>query len=309
MMDSRRMTTVAALAVVELVILGWIFASFESLGGGVHHVVMAARAATSSSVPADVHTTISTTRDAQVRIEDDDAHITIKAQPVDYVRVDETTTTNGSVSGITPLRVQHVANGVIYIGRREWYHGSMHRDIAITVPVTATIEVANCTSLTLSGLSGSASVKCTGSDSVDVSDFHGRNLEIRNGDARVSVARSYADHVMIVNDDGNVDLADVRAQTLDVHTDDGRITGNAIAASNGAIQTDDGNVALNFAGGTNVTVAVKTDANVTAVSPLTLEKLNGDDDDERGVRLGNGGGRLDIKKTGDGSVTLSGGGL
>jgi len=296
-MDSRRATVLAALAATELVVLGLIF---SSLRGITHHGSVAF--ASTSAIPADVHTTLVTSRSPSIVLRDDGAHFHLSAAAAGEVRVDETTTTDGHVSGITPLNVERRGANAIYIGRHELYHGSMHRDIAVVVPFGATIEVDDCTSLTMSGLSGSATIHCTGDQAVEVSNQHG-DLQVKNSDGRVSVAHMSAGRLEVDNSDGHVELTDVRVDFLTVKTDDGHVEGTGIVADNGSIQSSDGNVALTFGPIANVTVGVKTDATVTAVPPLQAVRA-GDAESERHVQVGSGDGRLDIK-TDDGSVSLA----
>jgi hypothetical protein len=303
-MDSRRATVLAALAAVELVILGLIFAS---LRGFAHHGSVAlASTSTGSGLPPDVHTTIATSRAPSVVIRDDDAHIHISTAAAPQVRVDETTTSDGYVRGVTPLNVEHREFNAIYIGRHELYHGSMHRDIAIVVPVGATIEVDDCASLSMSGLSGSATIRCSGDQAVEISDQRG-DLVVRNDDGRVSIAHMSAGRLEVDNSDGSIEISDLRTEFLTLKTGDGRISATGLVAGNGSVQSGDGNVALTFAPSANLTVGVKTgDGKLTAVSPLQIVQI-GDSDGERQVRFGAGDGRLDIK-TDDGGVTLAGGG-
>jgi len=301
-MDSRRATVLAGLVAAELVVLGMIF---SSLHGFSHHGSIAV-ASTSSGIPSDVHTTISTSQAPSIILRDDDAHFQIHTAPIGYIRVDETTTTDGEVSGIAPLSVEHRSYNTIYIGRHEDYSGTMHRDIAIVVPLAATIEVDDCKSLTMSDLSGPATIKCSGEEPVAVSDQHGA-LQVKNDDGRVSIANMTGDRLEVTNDNGSVELTDVRTNVLTIKTDDGHIAGTGIVAGSGSVQSDDGNVSLTFAWRANVTVAVKSDATITAVPPLQLVQF-GDSNSERQVRFGAGDGRLDVK-TDDGSVTLAGGGV
>jgi hypothetical protein len=301
-MDSRRATVLAGLAAAELVILGLIF---SSLRGFTHHGSVAF-ASTSSGNPADVHTTVASSRHPSVVLRDDDAHFHITTKAAGGVRVDETTTTDGRVWGITALNVERRGDDSIYIGRHELYHGSMHRDIAVVVPFGATIEVDDCTSLSMTGLTGSATIHCTGEQPVEISDQRG-DLLVKNDDGRVSVTHMSAGRLEVDNDGGRVELTDVRTDFLTVKTGDGHIEGRGIVAGNGSIQADDGNVALSFGSSANLTVGIKTGASVTAVPPLQVVRT-GDLDSERQVRLGSGEGRLDIK-TDDGSVSLAAAGV
>jgi DUF4097 and DUF4098 domain-containing protein YvlB len=301
-MDSRRATVLAALAAAELVVLGLIFSSLRGL---THHGSIAF-AATSSGTPADVHTTIATSHDPNVLLRDDDAHFHISTASAGNVRVDETTTTDGHVSGITPLSVERRTGNAIYIGRHERYSGTMHRDIAVVVPFDATVEVDDCTSLTMNGLSGSATIHCTGDEPVEITNQHG-DLLVKNDDGRVSITHMNAGRLEVDNSDGRVELSDVHADFLTVKTDDGHIEGAGIVAANGSVQSEDGNVALRFGPAANVTVAVKTGATVTAVPPLQIVQI-GDSESERQIRFGAGDGRLDIK-TDDGSVSLAAAGV
>jgi hypothetical protein len=297
-MDSRRATVLAALAAAELVVLGLIF---SSLRGFTHHGSVAF-ASTSSGTPADVHTTIPTSHSPSVILRDDDAHFHISTASAGEVRVDETTTTDGNVWGITHLNVERREGNTIYIGRHELYHGSMHRDIAIVVPFDATIEVDDCTSLSMSGLSGSATIRCSGDQPVEISNQRG-DLHVKNDDGRVSIAHLSAGRLEVDNSDGRVELSDVHAAFLNVKTDDGHIEGTGIVAVNGSVESGDGNVALSFGPSANLTVGVKTDSTVTAAPPLQVVRI-GDSDSERQIRIGSGDGRLDIK-TDDGSVSLA----
>ncbi len=298
------MTTVAALAAVELVILGLIFASFGSLG--FHHTSRAEAAGGSGSHgPFDVHTTIATSLTPRVRIDDDDAHLFIKTASVPSVRVDEVTTTSGHVWGITQLRVERMSDGSVFIGRSEVYHGRMHREITVTVPAATTLEVTHADSVTLAGLRGSATITGSNDDPIDVSDHTG-SLDVKNGDGRVTLSHVRGDRVAINNSDGNVDLNDVNAVLLQVRTGDGHISANGVVTGGGSIQSGDGRVSLTFDPGTNVTVGVKSDASVTAVPPLAVQSIADDKGNtgEHQVRIGSGAGRLDVQ-TGDGSVTIA----
>jgi len=304
-MDSRRATVLAALAAAELVILGLIFSSLRGLA---HRGSAAVAATTSSSgIPADVHTTLVTSRSPSVVLRDGNAHFHISTASAGNVRVDETTTTDGDVDGVRPLNVERRGTNAISIGRNdEDFEGSMHRDIAVVVPFDATIEVDDCASLDLNGLSGSATIVCTGDQPVEISNQHG-NLQVKNRDGRVSIIHMGAGRLEVDNGDGPVELSDVRTDFLIVKTDDGHVEGTGIVAGNGSIQSGDGNVALSFGSGANVTVGVDTDATVTAVPPLQVLRI-GDSDSERQVRFGSGDGRLDIK-TDDGSVSLAAAGV
>jgi len=305
MFDSRRRTLITVFVVIELVIVGTMFRSV-SFGGNGHFM----RSMASTSIPADVHTTVATSLAPHVLIDDDDATIIVRATTGTNVTVDERTVVHGSVSGVNALHVERTSDGVrIDRGSEEYIRvfGQFERTLTVSVPTATQLEIIAAKTANVDGLRGDASIH--GDDGeITVNDHHG-SLDVQADDGRVLLTNIEGADVSVKNDDGRVELTRVHAQSLNVRTNDGGVVARDLTVGNGTIAADDAAVDVQFAAGNNLTIDMTTsDGHVDIVPPLAASSDgDGDSDSDNKhaqLRIGNGGGHLDVS-TNDGRITIA----
>ncbi len=190
-MRNRRLVLIAALATMELWILGLMI---RSVGGsrvpaaaspaGTLHIAYVAEAA-----EPEVLRSVETSTTPQVFIDDVDANITITARVGKTVAVTESTHLAGWVQGAhLPLTVVRTGD-IVHIGREHLSvvvsMGILERRLAVSVPPGASVHVGRADAISLTGLRGSASL-LSDRGSVEVRDMRG-SLTARSADGRIEL--------------------------------------------------------------------------------------------------------------------------
>jgi hypothetical protein len=299
--NARRRTLIIVFVIAELVIVGLMFRSIGFSGYGRGTVSMA-----SAGIPADVHTTIATSLRPHVVIDDDDATIVVRGTSGTSVRVDEQTVVRGTVRGIRGLHVERTSDGV-RIDRGGEEHvtimfGELERTLTVSVPEQTQLDIVAADEARVEGLRADASIHAI-DGGITVNDHRG-SLDVRGDDGRVLLSNIEGASVSVKNSDGDVELSRVHTPSLDVHTDDGGIVGRNLSVDGGMIGAGDGKVDLHFAAGNNLTIETSTsDGHLDVVPPLVMSPGSGDDE-HHSIRIGNGGGHLDVT-TSDGRITIA----
>jgi hypothetical protein len=171
------------------------------------------------------------------------------------------------------------------------------RMVTVVVPPGTRVTVAHAGDIKVTGLRAEASINSVGNGSITVADFNGPGLHITASNGRIV-------------------LQEVVAQRLDASSDNGRVEGTALQVRDGDVESSNGNVTLGFAPGADTLVTADTSngkirVSGVAVSPAaTSRKSGGDDDDDdddsssQTVRLGAGGGHLDVHAS-NGNIHLT----
>jgi hypothetical protein len=163
------------------------------------------------------------------------------------------------------------------------------RMVTILVPPETTVNVVSAGDIRANGLRGEASFESSGNGSATIVDYSGPSLTVKAN--------------------GRIRLRQIVAAQLDASSDDDRVEGSGLQVRNGTIDGND-SVSLGFASGTNTIVDAATkdgkiDLSGFATDSSTDAGHKSDDDDAsaKTVRIGSGGGSLDVHSD-DGDITL-----
>jgi hypothetical protein len=187
------------------------------------------------------------------------------------------------------------------------------RNVHVTVPPQTRIEVISAGDIVADGLRGGASFD--GDGVVTVNDFRGDlTASSSNGHIEITDADCTALHVSSSN--GRVTLRRVSAQQIVATSSNGRIEATALDVRNGSVSSSNGRVSLGFAPGASTTVTAEASngsvrvSGLAAASGATTATTASDDEDDDGddgsaktVRVGAGGGQLDVH-AGNGNIDL-----
>jgi hypothetical protein len=235
--------------------------------------------------------TFQTSGQPELRVDTDDANVTVRAADVN--RIEARVTTEGWKIGPGEVEVQdrQIGDGVELIVRRPRFRNTGFRNqwvrIEVQVPRNARTDLRTGDgNIVLTGVQADARLN-TGDGNIIADGFAG-SMEARTGDGNVRVQGRF---------DGLV-----------VHTGDGNVEGNADAGSKLAaswrVETGDGNVRLRLPADIAADVELRTgDGRISVDYPMLVSagRLN-----ESNVRAKlNGGGLPLYVRTGDGSISLT----
>lgn len=313
-MNNRRLAIVAGLGIVELWIVGLMI---RSIGGGhdsgsstgAPNVPFASAA---QNVPArQVSRTIEAGPAPHVFIDDQNATLRVSVRLGTTVSVNEEVDVHGWVHGTRrPIVVERTADGVQIVrgdGPLDVMMGSVERRLDVVVPPASRLEVKNAGATEVSGLRAGATLR-SDDGSIVVNDQRGA-LDVHTDDGRVELHDVEAPSVQVDSDSGRVILDRVRTDRVDATTDDGRIEVMRSLLRGGRVETKSGRVNLTLDARSDVTVSARTaSGKVIAHPPLTAAGGGDDGDSPATIRIGNGGGSLQVGSD-DGSITIAVGGV
>ncbi len=306
-MPNRRLAVVAALAVVEVWIVGLMFRSIHS---GPH----AASAASGPAFPASAQAaggplgqTLETGPAPHVVVDDESAAVNVSVRPGTTVSVTQQIRTRGWTH-ISDRRatIEKTADGVeIDAPAGMTMFGSFERRLDVIVPPGARLDVQNAGSIEVAGLRREATVNSD--DGRIVVRDHVGALTVKSDGGRIELIDVRGPSIDVTSDDGRIVCDRVRADAVALSTDNGSIDVSRSLLGSGKIKTDNGRIRLGLDPQSNVTVAARVAAgSVTAEAPLVA--LPGADDAPSLVRIGNGAGRLDVGSD-NGSISIQMGGV
>ncbi|GAC1401850.1 MAG: hypothetical protein NVSMB64_00710 [Candidatus Velthaea sp.] len=311
--NNRRYAVIAALVVVELIIVSAMVRSFDSIGA---HRAYASGMPFEFGSPAVAapggHTTatVETTATPHVVIDDDLADLTIAVKPGSSVHVDEQMTRRGFARGMpeTRLIVEKTSDGV-RIARADrhvglhFMMGPIERRLDVSLPPGAHVEVLNAGRTEAAGLRERASFH-TDNGAIIVHDHRG-DVDATSSNGRIQLRDVDGSTIGATTDNGRVELDQVRANEIAVHTDNGRIVTTRTTIAGGKMETSNGRIELGFGRNTNLTVtAHSSNGKVRAEAPLAAVAADGADEDQpRTITIGNGSGRLEVTSD-NGSITI-----
>lgn len=304
-----RSTLIAALVVVELAILG--LAANALTGGNI--LSGPAPASISFALPnpgnpgnvaSPLDRTFVTGPTPHVRIDVPGIPVTVEAGNGLSVRVIETLTRHGFISGKpVPLGAEQTADGVrvhaIGDGAVFVIMGSYEHSLRVIVPATAQVELATGDRIDVSGMRAKL-VAHTSDGSLHVRDHQG-DLDVSTDDGRIELTDVQGAAIDANDRDGRIYLTRVGAERLVAHSDSGRIVGTGVRAVNGGLTTNDGRIVVSFTATSDAIATVHTDDGTVHVSGLSSQDLGAD---RRIVTLGAGRGHFEIS-TGDGPITIT----
>jgi hypothetical protein len=306
-MANRRRAIIAALSIVELWILGLMIRSVS--GGGGRESSFASAAAMQ---PAGFDRTIETGSTPRVVIDDDDAALTVTVRVGTAVEVRERIRARGW--GMRDAKrestVEKTADGVRVTGPDGIIiagAGSVSRALDVVVPPGATLEVKNAGATSVAGLTGEATLHIDDGDIIVTR--HSGPLTASTGNGHIELRDVAAPAVDVSTDDGRIDFYGVEADDVSATTDNGRIEIVRSVLRSGKIKTDNGRIRLGLDPRSNVTVSAQTsDGKIDVRAPLSATRASDDDDAPSLIRIGGGGGHLDVGSD-DGSITVFAGGV
>jgi hypothetical protein len=163
------------------------------------------------------------------------------------------------------------------------------RMVTILVPPETSITVVSAGDIRATGLRGEASFAASGNGSATIEDYSGPSLTVKAS--------------------GRIRLRQIVTAQLDATSDDDRVEGAGLQVRNGTIDGND-SVSLGFANGTNATVDAATKDGSIDLSGFPADastdsghKSDDDDASAKTVRIGSGGGTIDVHSD-DGNITL-----
>ena len=187
------------------------------------------------------------------------------------------------------------------------------RTVHISVPPATAVVVANAGNVTATGLRADATINSGAhfhrDDGITVRDFRG-SLTAASSSGNLEVIDADCLELHVTSDNGRLTLTRVRARKIDASSSNGRVNGTGLQLHDGRVASSNGRVSLGFAPGADTTVSAASSngrVNVSGLSVGGTQNVNGDDDDSttaKMVRVGAGGGRLDVRSS-NGSIDLT----
>ncbi len=297
-----RSTLVGALVVAEFVILG---VAAEAVSG--HH------AASWTFDPGERSGRHGVTRHLDknfdvgaaphVVLDVDRATVSVIAGPSGTVHVLGTMSLQGRFSGAAPsLDAVRTADGVRVSAESGLVHvhGRLHREVQLTVPADASVQIVSAGNVTVTGLHGSVTARVDDGD-VRVANHRG-DVDVTTGSGSVEVLDVQGRTVSVRSDSGAVKLTATAADRLDAETSSGAIVADGLRAADGSLRSDSGSVAVTFARGSDAAVSVRTeDGSITGADSGSADESSGA---SRALRLGAARGRFTVS-TASGSIAVS----
>jgi DUF4097 and DUF4098 domain-containing protein YvlB len=223
------------------------------------------------------------------------------------VRVAESVRHTGWVSRkVLPLQAERTANGVrvtVPSGGFIFEIGGFEREVRLTVPPGANVEVATTSRVDAAGPRSSLRVRAA-DGSIHVRDHRGA-LDLQTDCGRIELIDAQGPRVLAQSRNGSLTLTRVLAEQLEARTDDGRISADAVRLVDGALTTRDGRVRVGYTPDSEATVSIHTgDGRITAPQATTISTDGEEDRHSRTVRLGSGRGRFEVS-SGNGSISVT----
>jgi hypothetical protein len=299
-----RSTLIGALVVVELAIVGMAAKAVAggppggSLGFGVPmfggHLVESATPLDRTFAPGPA---------PHVVVDVHDVHVIVETGNVATVHAVETLSKSGYLSGTIPeMTAQQTLDGVHIRTSGDSSvvaFGSFDREVRITVPPAAQVEIASAERIDVSGLRAKLVAHIV-EGPIYVSDHRG-DLDLSCSDGRIVLNDVQGADIAANTRDGRLMFRRVAAERIDAASNDGRIEAVDVHAVDGALTTHDGRVDVSFTGDSDATVDVRTGDGKVHVHGLTTTD---DGDGSSVVHLGSGRGHFEVA-TNDGSIYIT----
>jgi len=238
-----------------------------------------------------------------VVVDVNDVHVIVQAASTLSVRVVSRTHKHGWVSGdLPPVVAVQTPDGVRVSARPGGDHlvlGFLEREVQITVPPTARVDVASAERVDASGLR-SKLVAHIVEGPIYVRDHRG-DVDVSCAEGRIVLTDVQGTDIAANTRDGRLLFTRVGADRIDAVTNSGRIAAVDLRALDGALLTHDGRVSVSFTGDSDAIVNVRTGHG--KIHTAGLSTVDGTDRQST-VRLGSGRGRFEVSSADD-SITLT----
>ncbi len=297
-----RTTLIGALVVVELAIVGM---CGQAIAGGpsTHWNFRPnwSHRGFSNTVTAGLDKTFETGAAPRVVLDVDNADVTVQAGAATSVHVTGTMRVVGHHSGVQPaLTAIRTSDGVRVAVESGLVHGRIEREVRITVPPDAQVEIASAAGVATNGLRGKLVARLHDGD-VRIADHRG-DMDVTTSSGDIDVVDAQGGTFALRTDDGALKLTSSGADHLDARTGSGAITAVGLRAVDGALQTDNGGIDVNFAATSDATVNLH--AGDGRINDAGATASDGDSTSSRSLRLGPGRGQFTIS-TADGSIAVA----
>ena len=249
-----------------------------------------------------------------VRIDDADSTVTVNVSADGRVHVEDNTHFVGAIWSsheVAQLSVERTADGVRVYRPSEgnnWFSmgGWAQRDITVSVPTGATVEIENCSGADLSGITGQ--VRAHSSDGhISARDLRG-DADLSSDDGHIDVSNVQAKRLAVSTSDGSLNLNDINVDDLHGSSSDGSIRASGLQINSGVLQTSDGSIELALTN-SNLSVHAHTDDGRVSYNGRSIGSSGDDDDSSTGdFNIGTGGGSLQVT-TQDGSIRIAANGV
>lgn len=297
------MTLVGALVVVELGIVNIAAQAVSGHYPRTHWNFGSGWATPPAPYMSRIDKTFETGAAPHVVLDVDKADVTVQAGSETGVHVLATMHVSGWTSGVRPaLTAIRTADGVRVAaesGLVRVHAGRIEREVRITVPPDAQVEIVSAGSAVAMGLRGKLVAHL---DDANVRVFNHRgDVDVKTSSGDVELIDVHGAALALRTDDGALKLTSSGADHIDARSASGDITAVDLRAVDGALITQDGLVSVSFTGTTDATVNVHAGDGDVHVVGLTST----DNEDHRSVvHIGSGRGHFEVS-SGDGSITIT----
>ena len=292
-----RSTLIGALVVVELAIIGVAAKAISGDAPAASFNWTNGWSRSSNTVTSRLNKTFVTGAAPRVVLDVDNADVTVQAGVANTVHVDGTMSVSHRHGGVEPaLDAMRTTDGVRVAVESGLTYGNVQRQVRITVPPDAQVEVASAASVVANGLRAKFIARLHDGD-VRISNHRG-DIDVSTSSGDIDLLDAQGTAFMLHADDGAVKLTSSGADHVDARTGSGAISAVDLRAVNGALQSGDGAIDVSFAPESDAVVNLHTsDGSIKGVTAT-------DGTAARSVHLGSGRGQFVIS-TVDGSITIT----
>jgi hypothetical protein len=298
-----RSTLIGALVVVELAIIGMAAQAVSGSSGSSSPSWTFDSHGWSQAgdpVTARLDKTFETGGAPHVVVDVDNADVTIQAGAATSVHVAGTMSVSHVRGGVkASLDAVRTADGVRVAVESGFVYGKITREVHITVPPDAQVEIASAGSVTTSGLHGKLIARLSDGD-IRITNHRG-DVDVTTSSGDIAMLDAQGARFALHTEDGALKLTSSGADHVDALTHSGAIHAVDFRAVDGALQTNDGGIDVGFASESDATVSLHTDDGHISGAGGTAQD---GDSASRSLRLGSGRGHFEIS-TGDGSITIT----
>ncbi len=296
-----RSTLIGALVVVELAILGLAAKAVPGNSPNTNWNFDPSWTHQPAPTTSRLDKTFETGSAPHVVLDVDNADVTVQAGAATSVHVTGTMKVSGHHSGVQPaLTAIRTADGVRVAVESGLVFGRIERDVRITVPPDAQVEIASAAGVVANGLRGKLVARLD-DGAVRISNHRG-DVDVTTSSGDIDVLDAQGGVFALRTDDGALKLTSSGADHLDARTGSGAITAIGLRAVDGALQTDDGRIDVNFAPESDATVNLHADDG--HINGARVTAPDGDSASGRSMRLGSGRGQFTIS-TDRGSIAVA----
>ena len=242
----------------------------------------------------------------RVLIDVHDVEVVIETSLQPTVRAVESLKTAGYVSGTIPpivaqpttegMRISAGSSGDVFA-----LFGSITRQLYLTVPPAAHVEILSSGRLDASGLR-SKLIAHVEEGAIHVRDHRG-DLDVATQSGRIELVDVQGSDIAANTHEGRLYLTRVGADRIDAHSNYGRIYAVDVRAVDGALSTHSGRISASFTRNSDATVAVRTKDGEVTVAGLPAQSKS-DDNSYSIVTLGDGQGHFEVS-TDEGAINIS----